>query len=116
MPSIKQSELDDLHREIDIRRDEYLTLKESYDSEHGRRQDLDGILDKIADATGGIMNLNSGLSYYPGPGVEPVQPPPPTVHEMYERVIDLERRLASVRSIAIFARSRPRNPSTRFSP
>lgn len=116
MPSIKQSDLDELKRAASAARDDAFTTRQDADRLRTAARTFDTILDKIVRAAHGEPLVNvSDDGYYPNVwgltrSIDPSHKPSRSerhereVSNLQDRIVELERRLAAVNAIAVFAK------------
>ena len=116
MPNMKQSDLDLLNESIDSLAAENSNLRTEAAQNQRRIRCFDTILDKIIETAdgmliGGLARGYDGVSFTPWVNDQGI-PRARTIEEhqrekiasLYERIVGLERTVASVRAIAAFAK------------
>ena len=117
MPSIKQSDLDELERAALAARDDASTTRKDAERLRTAARLFDTILDKIVRAANGapLTDAKNDGGYYGNQwglarAIDPRDKPSRSerheqeVSNLQDRIVELERRLAAVNAIAVFAK------------
>lgn len=115
MPSIKQAYLDELKHAASAGRDDAFTARQDADRLRVAARSFDTILDKIVRAAHGVPLVNVSDGYYANgwglrTAIDPSRKPSKSerheqeVSSLQDRIVELERRLAAVNAIAVFAK------------